>query len=171
MPIGYAMGLLGYRALIYIIFLMSFIMWLIFKHVNSLMEIDSRQKKQGEGKMTPLMDMGHFWSFILIPTLSLLIPTLSLTLTIPISSFTRMIHIITAKQTCPFASSATPITKWKISSPNSPSRHSWASWTKPTPTPARPSPKGIIWIIRWRLGKTSNACGGRRPSRNSSTSF
>lgn len=58
MPIGYAMGLFGYRALIYIIFLLSMVMWLIFGHVNRLMESDSKQKK--EGTMTPLVAMGQF---------------------------------------------------------------------------------------------------------------
>lgn len=52
------MGLLGYRALIYIIFLLSTVMWLIFNYVNSLMETDSKQKK--EAIMTPLVLMGQF---------------------------------------------------------------------------------------------------------------
>jgi fucose permease len=41
MPIGYAMGLLGYRALIYIIFLFSAAMWIIFTYGNNLMKKDS----------------------------------------------------------------------------------------------------------------------------------
>lgn len=53
MPIGYAMGLFGYRALIYIIFLFSTVMWLIFNHVNHFMQQDSAQKKEGT-LMTPL---------------------------------------------------------------------------------------------------------------------
>jgi hypothetical protein len=34
MPIGYVMGLLGYKALIYIIFLFSGAMYLIYNYVN-----------------------------------------------------------------------------------------------------------------------------------------
>lgn len=41
MPIGYAMGFFGYKALIYIIFLFSTAMFVIFIYVNNLMAKDS----------------------------------------------------------------------------------------------------------------------------------
>lgn len=41
MPIGYAMGFFGYKALIYIIFLFSTAMFVIFIYVNDLMAKDS----------------------------------------------------------------------------------------------------------------------------------
>ena len=58
MPIGYAMGFFGYKALIYIIFLFSTAMLVIFSYVNDLMKIDS--EKQKEGLETPLADMQTF---------------------------------------------------------------------------------------------------------------
>ena len=58
MPIGYLMGLFGYKALIYIIFLFSAIMLLVFRYVKKIMEEDSLNKK--EGLMTPLNDMHNF---------------------------------------------------------------------------------------------------------------
>lgn len=41
MPIGYVMGLLGYKALIYIIFLFSAVMYVIYSYVNELMRKDA----------------------------------------------------------------------------------------------------------------------------------
>jgi hypothetical protein len=41
MPIGYVMGLLGYKALIYIVFLFSTVMFVIYSYVNGLMQADS----------------------------------------------------------------------------------------------------------------------------------
>lgn len=58
MPIGYAMGFFGYKALIYIIFLFSTAMFIIFVYVNDLMMKDS--EKQKEGLETPLGDMQTF---------------------------------------------------------------------------------------------------------------
>jgi fucose permease len=52
MPIGYVMGLLGFKALIYIIFIFSAVMYLVFTYVNNFMQEDSKKKK--EGMMTPL---------------------------------------------------------------------------------------------------------------------
>lgn len=58
MPIGYAMGYFGYKALIYIIFLFSTAMFFIFTYVNGLMMKDSKEQK--EGLETPLADMQTF---------------------------------------------------------------------------------------------------------------
>ena len=58
MPIGYAMGFFGYKALIYIIFLFSAAMFAIFMYVNELMAKDS--EKQKEGLETPLADIHTF---------------------------------------------------------------------------------------------------------------
>lgn len=58
MPIGYAMGFFGYKALIYIIFFFSATMLVIFIYVNDLMMKDSKQQK--EGLETPLNDIQTF---------------------------------------------------------------------------------------------------------------
>lgn len=58
MPIGYVMGLLGYKALIYIIFFFSAIMLFVFNYVNEFMKKDSKEKK--ESLMTPLKDLESY---------------------------------------------------------------------------------------------------------------
>ncbi len=46
MPIGYAMGLFGYKSLIYIIFFFSAIMFYLFTTANDIMEKDSSKQKE-----------------------------------------------------------------------------------------------------------------------------
>lgn len=45
MPIGYVMGLLGYKALIYIIFIFSAAMYVIYSYVNEMLRKDASEKK------------------------------------------------------------------------------------------------------------------------------